>query len=341
MSDFGMILAGGIGSRFWPLSTEASPKQFQDVLGTGESLLQSTFSRLKRFIDADKILILTQARYKSLVLNQISIRARQVLAEPERKNTAAAIAYGMRYISQWDAHAKVFITPSDSLVCDVEIFVRKAREALAYADEQKLITLGVIPNKPKTGYGYIRFADSDGDLKKAIDFTEKPSSTKAKAFLAAGGYLWNTGIFVWSTQAFSAEMKKCAPALYQAFQIEGITEHIHKIFNAVAENSIDYALLEKSQAVFVLPVAFGWSDLGTWGSLYENAEKDACGNALFGSNPVRIQARDNIIYTEKNKVVISGLKNCIVVDTADALLVCPKRDEQQIKAWVKRLNEST
>ncbi len=337
MRDFGMILAGGTGSRFWPLSTADSPKQFHDVLGTGESLLQSTFSRIKRFLDADQIVVLTQERYRDSVLSQLSIRADRVLTEPERKNTAAAITYGMRCISQWEPHAKVFITPSDSLVCDVEIFAQRARQALAYADGQKLIALGVAPNRPQTGYGYIRFADFDGDLKKAIDFTEKPSSAKAQAFLVGGDYLWNTGIFAWSTQAFSTEMKKCAPALYQAFQVEGFAEHIHEIFDAVAEDSIDYALLEKSQAVFVLPVEFGWSDLGTWGSLYEKAEKDACGNALFGSNPVRIQARDNIIHTEKKKVVISGLENFIVVERADALLICPKGDEQRIKSWIKAL----
>lgn len=333
MADFGIVMAGGTGSRFWPLSTPAFPKQFHDVLGRGESLLQGTFSRLARFIDAERIVVLTQERYRALVLEQLDIGAHQVLTEPEKKNTAPAIMCGMRHISRLDAQARVFISPADSLIRDEEDFVKRAREALSYVDAHRLITLGITPFKPETGYGYIEFGDAQGALKKVLRFTEKPALEEAKRLLAAGNYLWNAGIFVWSVEAFFTEMQRHAPALYGAFEAETALD---VVFDGLQPQSIDCALLEKSRSVFVLPVAFGWSDLGSWDALWENAERDAAGNAFFGAKPLFQDGTGNVVYTQKKSVVISGLRDFVVVETADSLLICPRGEAQRIKSWIEK-----
>ena len=332
-----MIMAGGTGRRFWPLSTPDFPKQFHDVLGTGESLLQRTFSRLSGFLDAGRIFVLTQGCYRDRVRDQLAIAEDRILVEPQKKNTAPAITYGMRHIARLDNRARVFVTPSDSSVCDEGNFVKRAREALSYADAERLITLGITPLKPETGYGYIAFERGAENLKRVSRFTEKPTLERAKAFLASGDHLWNAGIFVWSVPAFFTEIKKHAPALYRAFQREDFAEHLQEVFDSVAEQSIDYALLEKSKSVFVLPVSFGWSDLGSWNALCEDAEKDAFGNAVFGAKPLFSGARDNIVHTTKKELIISGLKDFVVVETADRLLICPKSDSQRVKTWLENL----
>ncbi|MCR9154690.1 MAG: mannose-1-phosphate guanylyltransferase [Bacteroidetes bacterium] len=346
-STYCVIMAGGIGSRFWPMSTAENPKQFHDILGTGESLLQQTFRRLSLLTDPEKILVVTHRQYEEQVAAQLpAMPHRNIILEPARRNTAPCIAYAAYRIQSEDPNANILIAPSDHLITNEQEFVRISNLALKTAsDTDYLITLGIKPHRPDTGYGYIQFEDQDitGDeIKQVKTFTEKPNVEIAQQFLDSGDFLWNAGIFIWSLKTFKQELKEHQADLFENFEqgadkfgTEAEGPFVNEIYPACDNESIDYGLMEKSNHVFVIPADFGWSDLGTWGSLYEHKELDKNGNALVGDKILNYNSKGNIVRMPKDKIaVIEGLEEYIVVDTPKALLICKMQNEQQIKSFV-------
>jgi mannose-1-phosphate guanylyltransferase len=344
---YGVIMAGGVGSRFWPVSTTSNPKQFHDMLGSGESLLQRTFKRLSRFIPSDNILILTNEQYGDLVLRQLpGIRPDQVIGEPAMRNTAPCILYAALKIEKKNPDALMLVAPSDHWIEDEEGFASDVSRCFEYCkNADALCTLGITPNFPNTGYGYIEYEKDEvgkGGLKKVVQFREKPSYEQARSFLDQGNFLWNAGIFIWSTRSIIRAFKKHQPKQFRLFE-EGI-----KCFNTPNEKgfiesrypqadniSIDYAILEKSRNIFVLPASFDWNDLGTWGSLYDKLEKDEDRNAVVQCESVMLKARGNLVRSQPGKlVVLEGLSDFIVVDRNDVLLIVPRAREQEIKLIV-------
>jgi mannose-1-phosphate guanylyltransferase len=346
-STYCVIMAGGIGSRFWPLSTAEYPKQFHDILGTGESLLQQTFRRLCLLTDPTKILVVTHRQYEAQVAEQLpTMLHRNIILEPARRNTAPCIAYAAYRIQSEDPNANILVAPSDHLISNETEFVRIAKLALQTASESDfLFTLGIKPHRPDTGYGYIQFEDQEAlneEVKKVKTFTEKPNLEIAQQFMDSGDFLWNAGIFIWSVKSFKQELQEHQPDLFQNFEqgaekfgTDAEDDFVGKIYPACDNESIDYGLMEKSSNVYVIPADFGWSDLGTWGSLYEHKELDKQGNAKIGSKILSYDSERNIIRMPDNKIaVIEGLQDCIVIDTPDALLVCKMDNEQLIKTFV-------
>lgn len=346
-STYCVIMAGGIGSRFWPMSTAENPKQFHDILGTGESLLQQTFRRLSLLTDPEKILVVTHRKYEAQVAEQLpSMPHRNIILEPARRNTAPCIAYAAYRIQSEDPEANILVAPSDHLISNETEFVRIASLALQTAtDNDYLLTLGIKPHRPDTGYGYIQFqelSDDSPEIKKVKTFTEKPNVEIAQQFIESGDFLWNAGIFIWSLKTFRTELQLHQPDLFQNFE-QGAekfgtaeeTAFVNEIYPACDNESIDYGLMEKSAQVFVIPADFGWSDLGTWGSLYEHKELDKENNAKVGDKILNYASEGNIIRMPKGKIaVIEGLKEFIVVDTPEALLICKMENEQMIKGFV-------
>lgn len=346
-STYCVIMAGGIGSRFWPMSTAENPKQFHDILGTGESLLQQTFRRLSLLTDPEKILVVTHRKYEAQVAEQLpAMPHRNIILEPARRNTAPCIAYAAYRIQSEDPEANILVAPSDHLISNETEFVRIASLVLQTAsDNDYLLTLGIKPHRPDTGYGYIQFEDLEGgnpEIKKVKTFTEKPNLEIAKQFIESGDFLWNAGIFIWSLKTFKSELLKHQPDLYQNFEqgadkfgTDEEAKFVNEIYPACDNESIDYGLMEKSTQVHVIPADFGWSDLGTWGSLYEHKELDAEGNAKVGDKILNYASEGNIVRMPKGKIaVIEGLKEYIVVDTPEALLICKMQNEQMIKGFV-------
>jgi len=346
-STYCVIMAGGIGSRFWPMSTADFPKQFHDILGTGESLIQQTFRRLSAISGKDKVLVVTHKKYKDLVAEQLpDIPLKNIICEPARRNTAPCISYAAYRVESEDPEANIIIAPSDHLITNEGEFRRICELAIKTAEESDyLITLGIKPHRPDTGYGYIQFEEQenvDGEVKVVKTFTEKPNEEIAKQFIESGDFLWNSGLFIWSLKTFKAELKSHQPDLYSTFeQGKGIygtdkeQEFIEKVYPSCDNESIDYGLMEKSSKVYVIPADFGWSDLGTWGSLYEHKELDANKNAPIGSNILSYNSANNIIRMGQDKVaVIEGLDGYIVVDTEHSLLICRMENEQKIKSFV-------
>jgi mannose-1-phosphate guanylyltransferase len=343
-----VIMAGGIGSRFWPVSTSKLPKQFHDILGTGESLIQQTYRRLLKITDADKILVVTHKNYKGLVAEQLSgLPERNIILEPARRNTAPCIAYAAFRIQNEDPDAVMLVAPSDHLITNETEFARIVKIAAAHsAQHARLFTLGIKPHRPDTGYGYIQFKDdgndSSSEVKKVKTFTEKPDLELAQKFIESGDFLWNSGIFIWSIKTVMAEMKTHLNDIYSTFDagraLFGTPEEkafVEKIYPTCENESIDYGLMEKSKDVYVIPSDFGWSDLGTWGSLYQLSEKDENENALFNKNTLTYDSAKNLIRVPKDKLaVIEGLEGYIVVDEADSLLICKLENEQLIKSFV-------
>lgn len=344
-----VIMAGGVGARFWPMSTTARPKQFIDVLGTGQSLLQMTFSRLLKICPADQIYIVTNTIYRDQVLSQLpAIRSDQVLCEPARRNTAPCIAYANHVILQKDPEAVVVVAPSDHIILNEDQFVENVKDAMKVASENDwLITLGIEPSRPDTGYGYIQFRDENvmkslPKLKKVKTFTEKPNLEIAISFLESGDFLWNSGIFIWSLKTINQAFNQFLPEVNELFH-EGLGKYgsieeeafIRQTYSVCRNISIDYGVMEKAENVFVLSVDFGWSDLGTWGSLYEIREKDPNNNAIVGNNVMSYDNFGCIVNVPKDKlVVMQGLTDYIVVEEDNALLICRKEDEQQIRQFV-------
>lgn len=347
MSDFfAVIMAGGVGSRFWPVSTPTYPKQFHDMLGTGASLLQKTFSRLSLLVPEDQIFILTHESYLEIVKNQLpTISENQILLEPEMKNTAPCILYAALKIHKLNPNAKILVAPSDHWIEDETAFVQDAKKAFDFCKEEHvLMTLGIKPTFPNTGFGYIEYEkNTNKEIKSVKQFREKPDYTTAKSFLNSGNFLWNAGIFLWSTHAILDAFKRFQPEMFALFSSGNIYYNTDQERNFILSNytqseniSIDYAILEKSDRVFVLPVNFDWNDLGTWGSLYDKLEKDSNVNAVVNAKVISENSSNNMIYSDSNKnIVIRGLDQYIVVDTVHSLLIYPKDKEQEIKEVVK------
>ncbi|MEN9319635.1 MAG: hypothetical protein RIQ51_234 [Bacteroidota bacterium] len=346
------IMAGGIGSRFWPMSRTALPKQFLDVLNTGKTLVQWTYERYAKFIPAENIFIVTSEEYVEIVKQQLPLLpVENILAEPSKKNTAPCIAYISFKLAQMNPDAKCIVAPSDHLILEEERFQSIALQALDFVDNIKaLATLGIQPTHPNTGYGYIQFEGLEvaKDVYKVKTFTEKPDLEIAKSFLASGDFLWNAGIFAWKISNILTAFEKYQPEMYELFDQE--KQHlntaeenaaIQRIYPQCTNISIDIAIMEKANNVYVMPASFGWSDLGTWNSAYENMEKDYLGNAVASDNVIVIDATKCMVNSPKDKlVVLQGLDDFIVVDTKDVLLICSRDKEQSIKEYVAEVKRN-
>ncbi len=341
-------MAGGIGSRFWPMSRNAFPKQFLDILGTGKTLLQQTYDRFLPICPKENIFIVTNELYVDLVLKQIpDLHPSQVLGEPHRKNTAPCIAFASYKISTLNPEAKVVVAPSDHVILKEQDFAKAVHKGLKFVSEHNsLLTLGIQPSRPDTGYGYIQFIDDkmreENKISKVKTFTEKPNLEMAKFFLQTGEFLWNAGIFMWSVKAIQKAVKEHLP------DIDGLFQEAANHFNTPTENdfvrkayeqctniSIDFGVMEKAKNVFVMSAEFGWSDLGTYGSLYEHIKHDVNENAVVGKNVMLYDSKNSFVSVPKDKlVVLQGLDDYIVVESDNVLLICRKQDEQQIRQFV-------
>ena len=347
---YAILMAGGVGSRFWPVSTTDFPKQFHDMLGSGSTLIQKTFSRLSKLIPAENILILTNERYNNLVLEQLPmVKQEQVLLEPAMRNTAPCILYATLKIQKQNPDAVMVVAPSDHWIEDEDEFSRNLQQCFDFCQkENALMTLGIQPTFPNTGFGYIEFDKSDSNpIKKVNQFREKPDYQTAKSFLEAGNFLWNGGIFIWSVKAITEAFEKFQPQMNTLFQlgVESYNNINEKKFidqnYANAENiSIDYAVMEKAKNVYVLPATFDWNDLGTWGQLHEKLDKDENNNGVINAKVVMENASNNIVRSDANKIiVIDGLHDYIIVDKEGVLLIYPKSKEQDIKRITALANE--
>ncbi len=339
-------MAGGIGSRFWPLSTQKFPKQFQDILGTGRTMIQQTYDRISQLIPNENIFVITNQEYVALTKTQLpKIPVENIVGEPMMKNTAACNIYMNNKIKSLNKDANLVILPADHLITQENKFLDKISIALDIASKNDyLVTLGIKPTRPDTGYGYIQFLDKEGqDYFKVKTFTEKPNLEIAKSFLESGDFLWNAGIFVWNVNSISKAFEKYLPEMNKQFGVceynsDSENECIETIYPKVAKISIDNGILEKAQNVYVIPAEFGWSDLGTWTSVYENAEKDDNNNAVKSKHVLSYNAKGNIIRIRKNKaLIVDGLEDYIIVDTEKALLICPRSHDQTIKDYVTEL----
>ena len=340
------IMAGGIGSRFWPMSRTAYPKQFLDVLNTGKTLIQWTYERYTQFIPAENIYIVTSEEYVSIVEKQLpNLPKENILAEPSKKNTAPCIAYISFKLAQKDPQATFVVAPSDHLILEQENFQKIVEQSLDFVSNIKaLATLGIKPTNPNTGYGYIQYEglEVSKGVYKVKTFTEKPTGEIAASFLASGDFLWNAGIFAWKASTVIAAFEKYQPEMFELFDGEKANfntpaekKSIQKIYPQCVNISIDIAIMEKADNVYVIPASFGWSDLGTWNSAYENMEKDYFANAVASDNVIVIDATKCMINAPKDKlIVVQGLDDFIVVDTKDVLLICSKEKEQSIKEYV-------
>ena len=344
-------MAGGVGSRFWPLSTQSYPKQFLDILSVGETLIQQTFRRLSLLCPQENIFIVTNKDYFDLCKKQIEgIKNSQILCEPVMRNTAPCIAYAAFKIFNLNKNAKLIVAPSDHLITDELKFTSIVNEAFtAINTEDVLITLGIKPSRPDTGYGYIQYEHSNflenNNIKKVKTFTEKPNVSLALQFLDSGDFLWNAGIFIFKADVIIKSFKSNLRDIYDIFlsgeeyyNTEKELEFINHIFPSCKNISIDYGILEKSDNVYVYPAVFGWSDLGTWGSIDNHLNKDEKNNSVRGNGVNIYNSKDNIILLENNKeCVINGLESFIIVEKDNSLLICRKEDEQLIKKFVTDL----
>jgi len=340
------IMAGGIGSRFWPMSRTAYPKQFLDVLNTGKTLIQWTYDRYTQFIPLENIFIVTSEEYVEIVKTQLpELPIQNILAEPSKKNTAPCIAYISFKLAQIDPEAVFVVAPSDHLILEQENFQKIVTKSLDFVTNiNALATLGIKPSNPNTGYGYIQYEglEVSTGVYKVKTFTEKPTLEIAESFLASGDFLWNAGIFAWKARTILKAFEKYQPEMFELFDQEKANfntekekQAIEKIYPQCTNISIDIAIMEKADNVYVLPSAFGWSDLGTWNSAYDNMEKDYFGNAVASDNVIVIDATKCMINAPKDKlVVVQGVDDFIIVDTKDVLLICSKEKEQSIKEYV-------
>jgi len=342
-------MAGGIGARFWPMSRTAKPKQFIDILGTGTTLIQQTFQRFLDVCPKENIYIVTNEVYKDLVLKQLpDITEDQVLLEPARRNTAPCVAYAAFKIHEKNPDANLVVAPSDHIIIKEDVFSGIIKNALKAAEENDwLITLGIKPSRPDTGYGYIQFNADSGDdryegLRKVKTFTEKPNLELAETFLRSGDFLWNSGIFIWSLKSILQAFEEHLPEVDELFRAGKGTyftpEEAHFVkdtYTVCRSISIDYGIMEKAANVYVIESDFGWSDLGTWGSLHDIRQKDDNRNAISGKHVMTYDSYNNIINMPDDKlVVIHGLDDYIVVEDENVLLICKKEDEQQIRQIV-------
>jgi mannose-1-phosphate guanylyltransferase len=352
---FVIIMAGGVGSRFWPLSRREKPKQFLDILGTGETLLQQTFRRFKSVCPESNIYIVTSAEHKDLVSEQLGIDPSNVLAEPFRRNTAPCLAYGTFRILKENPDAVVAVTPADHLIVKEDKFCKVIRECMDFAAENDaLLTLGIKPDRPETGYGYIQ-ADRKKPVKgydnllKVKTFTEKPDIDLAKVFIRSGDFYWNSGIFIWNLRTILSAFENYLPDMFSAFdegkKLFGTKQEkgfIRSTYTECRSISIDYGIMEKAGNVYVMCTDIGWSDLGTWSSLYEHSAVDKKGNSIISGNVFSYDNRGNVINIKPGKVaVIQGLKDYIVVDSDDVILIVKKEEEQNIKNYLEDVKKET
>ena len=345
-------MAGGIGSRFWPMSRQDFPKQFLDILNTGRTLIQWTFDRFSTFIPVENIYVVTSQEYSQIVQEQLpQLPVANILGEPSRKNTAPCIAYISFKLQQLDPKASMIVAPSDHLILDQTAFVKVCLEALSFVGKHNaFITLGIKPTYPNTGYGYIQYEQQSvsDNVYKVKTFTEKPNLELAKTFLASGDFLWNAGIFVWQVKNIIQAFEKYLPEMYDVFAAEKEKfntneekEALQTIYPLCTNISIDFGIMEKADNVYLIPSSFGWSDLGTWNSAYENLEKDYLENAVAGDNVIVIDASRCMVHAPNDKlVVLQGLDKFIVVDTKDVLLICHREKEQEIKEYVAEVKRN-
>ena len=347
MSVHVVIMAGGIGSRFWPMSTPEFPKQFIDVMGCGRTMIQMTVDRFENICSMSNFWVVTSAAYVDIVRQQLpDIPAENILAEPCARNTAPCIAYACWKIKDKDPLANIVVTPSDALVTDVQEFRRIVRSALDFtAEGRRIVTLGIKPTRPETGYGYIAALDAleGSEICSVESFREKPSLEVATEYLAAGNYLWNAGIFVWNVDTIVSSLREFAPSIASkmdqmepAFFTEREAEVVEEIFPTCEKISIDYAVMEKADYIYTLPSDFGWSDVGTWGSLWALFPHDENGNAVVGENVHVYDCKGCIVHAPFAKsLVLEGIEDCIVVEREGRVLICRLSEEQRIKDFEK------
>ncbi len=344
-NNYCVIMSGGVGSRFWPFSREERPKQFLDFFGTGRSLLQTTFDRFEKLIPIENIYIVTNDSYAEMTKEQLpKLADNQILKEPLRRNTAPAIAYAAFHIYAKDPTANIIVAPSDHLILKEDLFLKEIERGLQFVEKNpSLLTLGITPSRPETGYGYIQESKENIDgINKVKTFTEKPNIDLAKVFYESGEFVWNSGIFLWNVQTIIDSFKEHLPDIYNKmnegkdkFNTPQEKEFIDEAFPFCPNISIDYGILEKADNVYVIGSDFGWSDLGTWGALYEVSEKDDDENVSFNSKTLFFDSSDNVVTMSDNKVVvIQGLEGYIVAESENSLLICKKEEEQRIKHFV-------
>ncbi|KGN97964.1 mannose-1-phosphate guanylyltransferase [Porphyromonas gingivicanis] len=342
---FCIIMGGGIGSRFWPVSRKDKPKQFLDFFGTGQTLLQQTYQRVTSFVPKENVYVVTNEVYIEETLHQLpDLTQEQILAEPMRRNTAPCIAYALHRIRSRCADASVFVTPSDHVILNNARFKELALKSLQYVQgHDSLVTLGIMPHRAETGYGYIQMdsENQEDDFIKVKLFTEKPNIEMAEIFVKSGDFLWNSGMFAWNMQTILSAFEMHAPEIAEIFAAgekvygtEQEKEFIQENFPNCPNISIDYAIMEKANNVRVLPGDFGWADLGTWGAIHELAEKDTEGNAALNTRCIFSKASNNVVsLSNKDRiVVVHGVSNCIIAEHDNVLMVCDKDDEQRVKA---------
>jgi len=341
-NNYVAIMAGGIGSRFWPASRVNRPKQFLDIMGTGKSLIQQTCDRFLTLCPKENIFIVTNSIYKDLVKEHLPyITDNQILCEPSRNNTAPCVAYTALKLAALNADANLVVAPSDHIILKEKAFIKSLEQGLEFtAKHDALLTLGISPTRPDTGYGYIKYEDAHEDnIHKVERFTEKPDFDTAKSFVTSGSYLWNAGIFVWRVKSLLEAFQKNAPEIYDIL-VEGNEYYntdkeqafIDEAYPTTPSISIDYAIMEKANNVYTIPSEFGWSDLGTWASLHAESEKDEFGNSKNSENVLFFNSNNNMLRMSKDKLaVVNGLEDFIIVDEEDVLLIFPKSKEQEIK----------
>lgn len=343
-NNYLVIMAGGIGSRFWPMSTKETPKQFLDILGTGETMIQQTVSRMGDIIPSDNIYVVTSVNYKQLVKEQLPyIPESNILLEPCMRNTAPCIAYACCKIYNKDIKANIVVAPSDHLVTETLEFKKIIKEGLEFTkDQDVLLTLGITPHRPETGYGYIQSGDKfNSTISQVAAFKEKPDLEIAKSYVASGNYFWNSGIFIWSAKSIMGAFDRYLPEISKLFKsgselynTDREQDFIDDKFPTCEKVSIDYGVMERADNIFVLPASFGWSDLGTWGSLWEKGSKDYQGNSVVGEKVHLFECNNTIVTVPNDRaVVLQGLDNFIVAEANGVLMICKKEEEQRIKEF--------
>lgn len=347
-NNYCVIMSGGVGSRFWPYSREAKPKQFLDIFATGRSLLQMTYDRFAKVIPKENFVIVTNAAYRDLILEQLpELNSDQILLEPMRRNTAPCIGWATYHIQAKNPNANILVTPADHLILQEDIFDEAIRRSLDYVENHpQLVTLGIRPSRPETGYGYIQVSDiQEDDFVQVKTFTEKPNREMAQVFYESGEFLWNSGMFAWNVKTIHAAFDEHLPALTSVlneanghYATPREQELVSSLFPQCPNISIDYAVLEKAHNVMVLPVDFGWADLGTWGSLYELKKEEDEANVALHTEALFYEAKGNIVSMDgeasEQLVVVQGIDDCIVAHSEGVLLICKRDQEQRIKEFI-------
>lgn len=342
--NFCVIMAGGVGSRFWPFSRTNSPKQFLDFFGTGRSLIQMTFDRFKRIIPVENILIVSNIIYKDMIMKQLpELKENQILLEPHRRNTAPCIAYANNRIKAINPDANIIVAPSDHLILKEDEFIRIIQKGLDFVqNNESLLTLGIKPSRPETGYGYIQIEDGEGNPRKVKTFTEKPNAELAQVFFETGEFYWNSGMFIWNLKTIDKAFDELLPdvaakfnAGFGLFNTDKEQAYINEIYPTCENISIDYGIMEKADNVYVLCADIGWTDLGTWNSLYEMSEKDKNQNVTLKCNSLFYDSSENIVVLPKGKLaVVEGLEGYLIAESDDVLLICKKEREAKIRQFV-------